>query len=140
MPRRLLAAAAVALLLTSCAVEESAPPPRPSPTLSTSAVVVPADGVTLAELGFVHGPREAFTVPPSAVITVRVDQPNTVTLVLTEPTPPVLGRYLRRVLPPAGFQILADGGDAATLTFVGHGWTGSFTGAGSTSAVNLRPR
>jgi len=100
---------------------------------------VPEAGVTLAGMGFAYGPREAFSLPRTVVVTTRVDQPNTVTLVLDSPAPAEVFDYLRRVLPAAGFTITAASPPAATLTFAGRGWTGSFTGAGSSSAVVLRP-
>lgn len=97
------------------------------------------NGVTLTELGFVHGPRDAFSVPRTAVLTTRVDQPNAVTLVLAAPPPTDLFTYLQRALPAAGFGITAENREATTLTFAGRGWTGSFTAVDSSSAVVLRP-
>lgn len=131
--------AGLALLLAACAAGEPFPPPTPGPPSPTPAVSVPADGVTLAALGFAYGPRDAFSVPRTAVITTRVDQPNTVTLVFAAPPARDLGGYLRRALPAAGFAVTAADGQATTLTFTGQGWSGSFTGTGATSAVNLRP-
>jgi hypothetical protein len=100
---------------------------------------VPTDGVTLADMGFTNGPRESFSLPRTVVVTTRVDQPNTVTLVLGPPPPAEVAGYLRRALPAAGFAITADDQVGTTLTFLGNGWAGSFTGTGSASAVSLRP-
>lgn len=99
---------------------------------------VPADGVSLAELGLSHGPG-AFSVPRTAQITTVVDQPNTVALVFASPAAADLAAYLRRALPGAGFRITGQAADPPALQFAGRGWTGSFTGSATASAVNLRP-
>jgi hypothetical protein len=138
-----------AFLLASCAAGQD---PGPSPSLSTSpspslsspsaspaAPSIPADGVTLAFLGFTNGPGAYFSVPRAALITDRVDQPNAVTIVMTRPTADELASYYRRALPSAGFHIDRDDAATATLTFSGHGWQGAFTGADNSSAVFLRP-
>ena len=39
-----------------------------------------------------------------------------------------------------GFEITADRPASNTMTFAGHGWSGSFTGDDRASAVLLRPR
>jgi hypothetical protein len=118
-------------------------PPTPPPTTGTpssaAAVTVPADGVTLRSLGYLNGPVEQFTLPRTALVSATVDQPNNVTAVLTSPPPTDVAAYLRRALPATGFTITADDSEALALTFAGHGWTGSFTGSGTTSAILLRP-
>ena len=117
----------------------------PTPTASAgpggvgTAEPVPADGITLAALGFLNGPVQRFTLPRTALLSAVVDQPNNVTAVLTQPPPADVADYLRRVLPATGFTVTADDPDGPTLTFAGHGWTGSFTASGTTSAILLRP-
>jgi hypothetical protein len=101
-------------------------------------VQVPSDGVTLQSLGFAHGPRSAFSVPASALVTVRVDRVDAVTLVLASPAPLAVAAYLRRALPGAGFVVTADDTDGAAMTFHGHGWSGDFTGSAQVAAVVLR--
>ena len=73
------------------------------------------------------------------MITAAVDQANNVTAVLSPPPAAEVAAYLRRALPAAGFTITEDDPAALAMTFTGHGWTGSFTGNETTSAVLLRP-
>ena len=130
-------------LLLGCGAAE----PAPSPTVSASSLRpspsgtprVPADGVTLGELGFSNGPLDTFSIPTSAVVTDRVDQPNAVTIVMTAPPAAALTDYYRRALPAAGFTITADDPATNTLTFAGQGWTGALTGSEDATAVSLRP-
>jgi len=96
--------------------------------------------MTLAELGFLNGPIQQFSVPRTVVITAKVDQPNNVAVVVSSPPPADVASYLRRTLPSAGFAITADDPAEKTMTFVGHGWSGSFTGDQQASAVLLRPQ
>lgn len=111
-----------------------------APSASEASRGVPADGLSLAALGFSNGPTFAFSVPRGAVIIDRVDQPNEVTLVLSAPGPAGVARYYRRTLPSTGFAIEQDAAGEDTLTFSGHGWRGAMTGSGSRSAVFLRPQ
>jgi hypothetical protein len=115
------------------AVSPAGQPPAGQPS-------VPADGVTLSALGFLNGPIEQFSVPRTAVITAKVDQPNNVAVALSSPSPAEVASYLRRVLPAAGFTITAEDTAAKTMTFTGNGWIGSFTGDSRVSAVLLRPQ
>lgn len=138
--RALGIAAAVVLLggVAGCAAGER--PSDPEPTArSTVTPSVPADGVTLQSLGYLNGPVAQFSLPRTAVLQAAVDQTNNVTAVLTSPRPAEVADYLRRALPATGFTVTADQPDRDTLTFVGHGWSGSFTATGATSAVLLRP-
>jgi predicted CoA-binding protein len=84
-----------------------------------------------------------FSLPRMAVLKAKVDQPNNVAAVVSSPSPAEIASYLRRTLPAAGFTITADNPAAKTLTFIGNGWTGSFTGdnngVSAVSAVLLRP-
>jgi hypothetical protein len=105
---------------------------------ATPAASPPADGVTLKTLGYHNGPIEEFSLPISSRLTATVDQENNVTAVLTAPAPADVAGYLRRALPSAGFTITATADDTA-MQFAGHGWTGSFTADGTTSAILLRP-
>ena len=109
---------------------------KPSPTVTPR---VPADGVTLGELGFSNGPLDTFSIPTTAVVTDRVDQPNAVTIVMSAPDAAALTDYYRRALPAAGFTITADDAATNTLTFAGQGWTGALTGSEDATAVALRP-
>jgi len=135
--RPLAAGLALATLLAGCSAPVRPEPPSAAPP--SASVPVPAGGVSLADLGFRNGPVTAFTLPQTAVISTRVDQPNGVTVVLTSPSAPEIAGYLRRELPGTGFTVTADRESAASLTFTGYGWQGSFTGSGSSSAVILRP-
>lgn len=114
------------------------PSPSPVPPSVTAGPRVPPDGVALAVLGFTYGPGQALSVPRSALITDRVDQPNAVTVVFGTPTPTEIAAYYRRTLPATGFRIIEDAG-GETLTFAGYGWRGALTGADATSAISLRP-
>jgi hypothetical protein len=111
-------------------------PPALSPARPPS---IPSDGITLAALGYLNGPVRQFSLPRTAAIRAKVDQPNNVTAVVSSPSPAELSSYLRRALPEAGFMITADSPAANTMTFTGHGWSGSFTGDDRASAVLLRP-
>lgn len=102
---------------------------------------IPADGLTLAALGYRNGPVAAVSLPRTAVLTARVDQDNNVAATLSAPAAADVAAYLRRALPLAGFTITDDNQNAAqpALTFRGLGWHGSFTGDDRASAVLLRP-
>jgi hypothetical protein len=114
-------------------------PPGSSPGAGDPGPSIPAEGASLAVLGFSNGPSAYFSVPRTVVVTDRVDQPSSVTLVLASPTAAELESYFRRVLPAAGFTIEREDRASTTLTFSGHGWRGAFTGTDSVSAVFLRP-
>jgi len=131
------AALAGSLLLAGCSAEPRPAPPTRAPSPAT--VQVPADGVTLKQLGFTNGPADAFSLPRTSAIITSVDQPSGVTVVLSRPDPGELTAYLYRVLPETGFLITRADPAATTLVFTGFGWHGTFTGAGDTSAVILRP-
>ena len=145
-PRRLLGAISVVVLLATGGCEGGDPgpvvpsvSPAPTPSDATPAVTLPADGVSLQTLGYVNGPVQQFSLPRSSVITASVDQPNNVTAVLSAPSATEAAAYLRRTLPRTGFTIVDDDPAGLAMTFTGHGWTGSFTGNETTSAVLLRP-
>lgn len=132
-----MAAVAGLLLVAGCGAAprpdlKTAPPP-------SATVSPPSDGVTLASLGFRNGPAAAFSVPRTVIWTASVDEPSGVTVVFRRPDATELAGYLRRVLPQTGFQVTQDDPATTTLTFAGYGWHGSFTGAGASSAVILRP-
>jgi len=114
------------------------PPPTSSRAASSASVATPADGLLLGGFGYRFGPRDSFSLPRTARLSTSVDQADNVAAVLSEPPAADVAAYLRRALPAAGWTVTAEAGPS-TLTFVGHGWTGSFTGAGSSSAVLLRP-
>jgi hypothetical protein len=139
-----LFAAAVAFLgclLAGCSVGYPNDSNSGAPTASSApSPSIPLDGITLAALGYLNGPIHQFSLPRTAVITAKVDQPNNVVAVVSAPSPAELRSYLLRALPTAGFEITADRPTANTMTFAGHGWTGSFTGDDRASAVLLRPR
>jgi hypothetical protein len=133
-------AALLGCLLAGCSADHSSdsntPPPAASPAAPPS---VPSDGVTLSALGYLNGPSQQFSLPRTAVIKAKVDQPNNVTAVVSSPSPAEMSSYLRRALPATGFMITADSPAANTMTFTGHGWSGSYTGDERASAVLLRP-
>ena len=141
----LLVSSLVILGLSGCSGtpvgEASSPSPQPTVTTNPSAPTIPAGGVSLATLGFVHGPRQAFSVPEDAFVTASSDQSSLVTLVLAAPAPHQVYDYLITALPQAGFTVTGHNGASQTpaLSFTGQGWIGNFTGNGSTSAVTLRP-
>jgi hypothetical protein len=110
----------------------------PGPT-STPTVSMPADGVSLAALGFENGPVDRVFVPVGAQLASRVDQTNNVTLVLTAPSAADLTTFYRRTATGNGFTITGDDPATTTLTFAGFGWTGTFTGDAQASALLLRP-
>lgn len=137
--RGVVVSAALAAALSGCSAGSvpDAPPasaPAPTPTVST-----PADGVSLAALGFENGPVDRVFVPVGAQLASRVDQTNNVTLVLTAPAAAELAAFYRRTAPGNGFTVTGDDAATATLTFAGFGWTGTFTGDGQASALLLRP-
>ncbi|HEX5384370.1 MAG TPA: hypothetical protein VFW54_06990 [Propionibacteriaceae bacterium] len=131
----------VACLLMGCSAgsssDSSPAPPVVSPSGPSS---VRVGGVTLAALGYLNGPIEQFSLPRTAVITAKVDQPNNVAVVLSSPSPAEVATYLRQALPAAGFTITAEDAAAKTMTFAGNGWIGNFTGDSRASAVLLRPQ
>jgi uncharacterized lipoprotein YajG len=133
-------AALLSCLLAGCSAGHSSdsntPPPVASPAAPPS---VPSDGVTLSALGYLNGPVRQFSLPRTAVIRAKVDQPNNVTAVVSSPSPAEMSSYLRRALPASGFMITADSPKTNTMTFTGHGWSGSYTGDERASAVLLRP-
>jgi hypothetical protein len=127
-------------LLAGCSNGHSSDSNLPPPTVSAARPLsIPSDGITLAALGYLNGPVRQFSLPRTAVIKAKVDQPNNVTAVVSSPSPAELSSYLRRALPEAGFLITAESPAANTMTFTGHGWSGSFTGDERASAVLLRP-
>ncbi|WP_152363168.1 hypothetical protein [Microlunatus speluncae] len=137
------AAVAVVLVIMLSGCGSVPDGPRTTPTLSggpaspTASPSIPLDGVSLKALGFEHGPVDRLSLPRGLSLTTSADQPSAVTLVISRPAAAELADYLRRTLPPAGFKIDSDLGE--TFTFTGFGWTGSFTGSGSSSALVLRP-
>jgi hypothetical protein len=129
-------------LLMGCSAgsssDSSPAPPVASPAGPPS---IPSDGASLAALGYLNGPVQQFSLPSTAILKAKVDQPNNVAAVLSSPSPAEIASYLRRTLPAAGFAITDDDPAAKTLTFIGNGWTGNFTGASNgVSAVLLRPQ
>jgi hypothetical protein len=136
-----IAMALLGCLLIGCSPSSSGDSGLAPPSASPAAPVsVPADGATLATLGYLNGPIQEFSLPRTAVITTRIDQPNNVVAVLSSPSPAELASYLRRALPAAGFAITADNPAAQTITFDGNGWSGSLTADNRVSAVLLRPQ
>ena len=140
--RRLTAVVALlwCLLMGCSAGSSSDSSPAPSVVSPAGPPSVPADGVTLAALDYLNGPIEQFSLPRTAVIAAKVDQPNNVAVVLSSPSPTEVATYMRRTLPAAGFTITAEDSAAKTMTFAGNGWIGSFTGDSRVSAVLLRPQ
>jgi hypothetical protein len=136
-----VAVALLGCLLVGCSAGYSSDssPAAPSPSAARPRLV-PSDGITLAELGFLNGPIEQFSLPRRVVITAKVDQPNNVAVVISSPSPAEVVSYLRRTLPSAGFAITAEDPSEKTMTFVGNGWSGSVTGDSRASAVLLRPQ
>jgi hypothetical protein len=139
-----LLAAAVAFLgwlLVSCSTGYPTDSSSVAPTTASAlAPSIPPDGSSLADLGYLNGPIQQFSLPRTTMITARVDQPNNVAAVISSPSAPELRSYLLRTLPTAGFQITADRPEVNTMTFAGHGWNGDFTGDDRASAVLLRPQ
>ena len=145
-PRRWLGALVVVVLLAGgCAGRNSGPvvpsvsPPPTHAGTTAAAPTLAADGVSLQTLGYVNGPVQQFSLPRSSVLIASVDQTNNVTAVLSQPPATEVAAYLRRTLPTTGFTIVDDDPAGLAMAFTGHGWTGSFTGNATTSAVLLRP-
>ncbi len=138
-----LRAAGVLLVIGSLAACGASPAPRPDtpsgPVVTATPATIPADGVSLATLGFRTGPIQQLSLPRSTLLRARTDQPNAVTAVIADPPPAEVAAYLRRTLPAAGFTVVEDDLAAMTLRFRGYGWSGWFTGAEQTSALLLRP-
>lgn len=112
----------------------------PAATASaTPAVRVPSDGVVLRDFGYQFGPLDAFSLPRTSVVIAAVDQADNVTLVLSAPSAAEVTDYLRQALPAAGFTVTADHPGRTTLTFTGHGWSGSVTGDSLSTGILLRP-
>jgi uncharacterized lipoprotein YajG len=133
-------AALLSCLLAGCSAGHSSDSNVPPLAASSAAPPsVPSDGVTLSALGYLNGPVRQFSLPRTAVIRAKVDQPNNVTAVVSSPSPAEMSSYLRRALPASGFMITADSPKTNTMTFTGHGWSGSYTGDERASAVLLRP-
>ncbi len=120
--------------VSACAGGGAASPPRPAPSFRT--VAVPPGGVSLAQLGFQHGPVGAITVPEDARTGLRVDQPNMVTMTFVAPAGEAIGAWLRGHLAEGGFRLTAE--SAEGLVFEGHAWAGAFTVSGEGSALTLR--
>ncbi len=123
-------------LTAGCTAGTVEPSPTPSQVTRTPIpaatpsgdVVVPDDGVSLADLGFRNGPVRQFSLPSTTVLgPLRVDQPNQLTLTVTEPGVAELIDYLVRVLPPSGFTVVDHTVDASggALIATGYGWEAS---------------
>lgn len=114
---------------------------RSSTSTSTSPapVVPPDDGVLLGRFGFANGPTDSFSLPVQSLLTAVVDQPDNVSAVFSRPTTTEVYGYLVRTLPGAGFTLTDQDANTTTLTFVGRGWRGSFTGDARACAILLRP-
>ena len=129
--RRTAAGVLAFLALTGC----TTPPPQPATPEVTWSVSAPADGATLAQLGFGNGPTD-FWLPSGVVIRDRIDLESNVTVTITSPGGAELAAWLRRNLPAAGFEITADGQDS--LLFRRAQWQGAFTVTAELSALSLR--
>lgn len=132
MTRRIPALLACLLLVGCGAVE---PVPDPTTSAVTTADVVPEGGVLLSSLGYQHAPAD-LAVPATAVITERVDQPNTVVAVLTAPSGLELAAWFRNTLPEQGWEITADGNNS--LLFERGDLHGAFTVTGQFSGLSIR--
>ncbi|AQP45021.1 hypothetical protein [Tessaracoccus flavus] len=135
MLTRILAAIAAALVLAGCSAEPLPSPPT-SPDASESVpLAVPADGVRLRDLGFLHAPS-GFTVPEGLTIIERVDAANNVTAVVRTSDGGRIADYLRQHLPAMGFTITAD--RDLSLRFTDGTHDGAFTVTGDLAALSLR--
>ena len=109
--------------------------PTPTPTSTSAAVSVPADAVTLRDLGLTNAP-EGVSLPKGAVVSDMINMGNNVTAVVVSPSGAEVAEHLRTALPAAGFTITADGADS--LLFEGGAWQGAFTVNGEVAALSLR--
>ncbi|MFW6598698.1 hypothetical protein ACQBAU_14360 [Propionibacteriaceae bacterium Y2011] len=111
-------------LLAGCS---AGAPPQPPPVTPTAAVSIPAGGVTLAKLGFSHGPVGQWSLPASVTLGRRIDQPNQLTFEVLSPPPAEVLAYLVDALPRAGFTVTGVRLEAPghALLATGHGWRGS---------------
>ena len=136
MTKRVVAAVLVAVALASGGCAASYPAPSQLVSASpSSAARTPADGVTLASLGFTNGPSYLL-VPRGVVIKERVDQPNVVTLVLTWPDGPTVARYLTGNVEAMGFRLVASSSDS--VVFADDHWDGAFTSVDGLAGLTLR--
>ena len=129
--RRTAAGVLAFLALAGC----TPPPPQPATPEVTWSASAPADGATLAQLGFGNGPTD-FWLPSGVVIRDRIDLESNVTVTITSPGGAELAAWLRRNLPAAGFEITADGQDS--LLFRRGQWQGAFTVTEGLSGLSLR--
>ena len=137
--RPALGSLALLLVLAGCGADGSVTPlPAVSAPATSKPVPVPDGGLALRSFGYTYGPVDFFSLPRDTRLVTSVNQPDNVTVVLAAPAPVAVGAYLREALPAAGFTITATAGPS-TLTFSGHGWTGSVTAGPRSSAVLLRP-
>lgn len=110
----------VGLLAGCSSVPNFDPPNTPPPTT----VPVPADGMSLRELGVKYGPVDAVVIPRQHELRLLTSQINVVNLVFTAPDAQALAEWFRTTLPGAGWEITTDNNGA--LLFTGYGWDGSF--------------
>ena len=136
--RPALASLALLLVLAGCGAGEPVVPLPATSTPAATPVPVPEGGLPLRSFGYTYGPVDFLSLPRDTRLVTSVNQPDNVTVVLAAPAPAAVGAYLREALPAAGFTVTATAGPA-TLTFSGHGWTGSVTAGPRSSAVLLRP-
>ena len=87
-------------LLVGCSAGSSSDSTPAAPTASSALDrhLFPPTAVTLAALGYLNGPIQQFSLPRTAVITAKVDQPNNVAAVVSSPSPAEIASYLRRAL------------------------------------------
>lgn len=147
--RGLLLAVTGVTLAAGCSAGTTTPSPTPGQVTRTpipattpaGPVTVPDDGVSLADLGFRNGPVEQFSLPRSAVLgSLRVDQPNQLTMTIGSPPTAEVIAYLVETIPAAGFTIVdhvtdADGG---ALIALGYGWEASLVSTPDGSALTLQ--
>ena len=131
----LLPLAVAASLLTLSACRKEASPEAAPATAPSAAVSVPADAVTLRDLGLTNAP-EGVSLPKGAVVSDMINMGNNVTAVVVSPSGAEVAEHLRTALPAAGFTITADGADS--LLFEGGAWQGAFTVNGEVAALSLR--
>jgi hypothetical protein len=83
-----VAMALLGCLLLGCSAGYPSDASSAKPTASSARPPsIPPDGITLTALGYLNGPVQQFSLPRTAVITAKVDQPNNVAAVGDEVVP-----------------------------------------------------
>jgi hypothetical protein len=95
---------------------------------------VPEGGQALTDIGIDNGPA-LFSIPDNLDVDYKVDQSNTIILVMDVSNGEILHDYLSKNLDGMGFNITGKSDDS--LTFTAPGWEGAFTIGDGVAVLNL---